>query len=406
MSSDGGVSRRQVEKLAALPVAERREHVSDLGELLASESPYVTQRAMDLLVETAAAYPGEVTAVIDPVAEQLGTHGVGTAAARVVAAVAAEEPAAVSERLPLLVAVLDSGGAVTAHVTDALASIGETSPDTLARRGIVETLFELLDDEDPAVRTNATGVLGDIAGTNPGAVAAGAAKLRARLDDESPAVQQHAASTLGQLASHSPAAVFEAMPELCALLESEDQGVRSAAVYTLGEATAAAEAVDESGLDALLAGLQADAAAVRQQTAFVIAEVAAADPALVAPQARRLTRSLADGDPQVRRNLLAALDRLDASVPDAVDTARADVGDAFEGLDPADAADVTPAQLRALAGDERAPDTLRRGARTALLDAGGERLDTASSGGRQCPNCGEEFGPDATFCSVCGASLE
>lgn len=420
MSNDGGVSRRQVEKLADLSVSARRERVSELGDLLAGESQYVRQRAMELLVEVAQQHPGVVAPVVDPVAEQLGTEALGADAARVVGAVAAEEPSVVKERLPLLIAVLDSGGAVTVHVTYALASIGAEEPEGLARRGILDTLFELVDDENPTVRTNVTRILGDVARTEPGAVAEAATRLRARLDDESSAVQQNVAYALGQTATESPGAVFEAFDALCDRLESSDPGVRASAAYALAAVATAGDALAPTDVDSLLGLLQADRPAVRQQAGFVLSAVAEADPAALVPHARRLTRAVAERDPQVRRNLLVALERLESANPDAVETAQSDVADALETVDPEGPSELTPDQLRGLADDDRAPDPLRQAARDALAGAGTEPVEhtpesevvgrdgetAAGSGDRQCPNCGEVFGPDATFCSVCGTSLE
>lgn len=410
MGTDGGVSRRQVEKLADLPRSERRDRLGELGELLSGGTPYVKRRAVELVADVSEEYPGSIAGVIDPVAGSLGTEGLSADAARAIANLAAEEPAAVRDRLPLLIAVIDSGGSVTVQITRALAAVGDASPESLAQPGICETLFALLDDESVAVRANATQVLDNVAATEPGAVADAGDALRGRLGDRSPAVQRNAAFAIGRLGAHSPGTLFRAIDELCELLESDDPGVRSGATYALSAAATTADAVDGDAIQQLLERLWADDPSVRQHAAFVLAELAAADPELVSPHAGQLARGLADGHQQVRRNLLQALAVLEEEHPEAVEEAYTAVSGALRTVDPGDASgDLTPSQLRGLADEKRAPHELRQAARDTLVGQDGDAIgsdDGDGDGGKRCPNCGEQFGPDATFCSVCGTSLE
>lgn len=398
MSNNGGVSRRQVEKLAAVPVAERQTRLSELGELLSNEDPYVQRRAIELIVEVAEAYPGQVADIIEPVAQQLGNDVIQGDAARVVAAVAASEPATVKERLPLLVAVLDTGGSVTAHVTDALVAISDSDPEALAQPGIVEQLRGQLTTEEPKIRTNVTGVLGDIAAVDPEKVRQAVEDLRDCLDDSVKSVRRNAVYALAELADITPQSVLEETEQLSQLLESEDADVRAGATAAL--AAAASQTVEKETASLLVDQLWDDSTVVREQAAFTLANLARTDPGLLESHIRQLTRGLADSDPRVRRNLLSALERLEEPFPEAIASARTQVGDALATVDPEDSTtDVTARQLRGLADEQRAPDELTAAAREALYSSG-------SDVSKACPNCGEQFEPDATFCSVCGTSLE
>jgi HEAT repeat protein len=398
MSNDGGVTRRQTEKLAELPIAERRNRLDELSDLLEEENPHVRQHAMNLIAEVAAVYPAEVSEIMDTVAQQLSDEMLDDDAAAVVATVAAATPTAVTERLPLLVAVIDEGGDVTQFVTTALVAISESNAETLTQPGIIEQLRGLLDADTPTVRANATQVLGDIADVNPDAVDTVGEDLQARLDDETLSVQRSATYALAQLADANPEVAIEASEQLCTLTGHEDSAIRAGAMAALA---AGATTSSEEPIEVLLDQLWAETPAVRAQAAFVLAELADSDPELLEPHARQLTRGLADENARVRGNLLSALSTLEESFPDTVAAARTQVGDALATVSPDDeTAEIPTAQLRELAGDKRVPTELRRAARDALY--GGD----ADSETRNCPNCGEAFSPDATFCSVCGTSLE
>lgn len=409
MDRDGGVQRRRVDELAEAGLPEQRDRVDELAGMLDAESRYVRVRAVELLVAVSESHPAAVADEVDAVAAQLGDEVVGADAARVVANVAAAEPATVEDHLPLLVAVLDSGGAVTEAITAALAAIGAESPDSLAQPGILETLFDLLDDGNAAVRKHATAVVSHVAAVAPGDVVPAGDALRERLDDDSTAVQRNAAAALGSVSKASPAVAVGALKELCGLLEHRNPDVRAAAASALGAmASAAAEGTpEEELLTTLLSGLRADAPVARQHAAFVLAELAVDDPGTVEPHATALARGAVDADPDVRRNLLRALTALETEHPETVEDASDALGETL-----ADAG--SAAALRAVAADETTPAPLRRAARDALVPGDREATDSGTKGDsgvsddadRVCPDCGEEFAPDATFCSVCGTSLE
>ena len=431
MVRDGGVQRRRIDELAELRPVDRHDAVDELATLLSGESAYVRARAMDLLVELSEEYPGALTGVSDEVAGLLGDDALGDGAARVLENLATEEPGAVADRLPLLVAVIDSGGAVTEHVTAALAALGADSPERLAQPGILDQLVDLLDDDTEAVRRNVTGALGDIASAEPGAVvdADAGTGLRERLGDDSPAVQRNAAYGLGQLAEASPPVVFDAIDDLCGLLESPDPGVRAAAAHALGASVTVTDAAGDDAIATVMGHLDAEAPTTRQQAAFVLAKVATRDPHAVRSHLGGIARGMVDSDLDVRRNLGHALRALETAVPDAVETATTEVSEWLGTVDTNENTGVSRDGLRGLANDENAPPELRQAARSAVvLDGqhavrpgtgpgtieGSGREDSArveddqkvDRGTQSCPECGETFESDATFCSVCGTSLD
>lgn len=430
MGSDDGIPRRQLEKISEMSVSERRNRLSELGDLLSEESPYVRSHAMGLVADLSEIYPAEVGEIIDPVAEQFGTDAVGVDAARVFSNVASEKPAAVVDRLPHLVAVIDSGGEVTEYLTDALVPIGGRTPEVLAQRGILNQLFVLLEGESPVVRKNVSRVLGDIASIEPEKVAKEGDALRDRLDDSSPTVQRNAAYTLGHLSESSPKVVCDSFEALCRLLHTSNPDVRAAAAYALSAASAGMNSADEESVESLVESLRSDQPLVRQHAAFVLAEMAVANPEPVRPYARRLIVGIADTHPQVRQNLVSAVTSLEAESPDAVEAAKTQVSEELKSLDVAEpSSEIREAELRGLTMEETAPVELRQAAREAVSLAGsrdttaetattetGQQSPQTPSGQREsagdatvtqvCSNCGEQFGPDADFCSICGMSLE
>ena len=202
--------------------------------------------------------------------------------------------------------------------------------------------------------------------------------------------------------------------------------------------------------------LKVQVMAARQHAAFVLATVAGENPRALNTRVRPIIRGIADTDPSVRRNLLHALGELDSAFPDRVEMARTEAAEALAGSDPREATDVDTAALRGMATDDRVPDDLRQAARAALPDGPGstdagtepdshpaktptseeptgqpesttdqsesttdqsesatdqsesatDQSETTTAETRTCPECGEQFGPDATFCTVCGTPLE
>jgi len=310
---DRDEQRARLDELRQVPSSALVTHISELEELLSADDPVVRSHALALVVELSADAPERATALIEPVAEQLGVDEHQQAAAQALADLVPERPEAIEPQLPLLVTALDAGGAVSANVTYVLSVLSDVAPDALTQPGVRNRLFALLASENVAVRMNVTRVLGDVARTEPEALLDDVDALQSCLGDHSPAVRQNAAFALGELASESPTVVFDAVDTLCALAEHEDREVRTAAVYALCTSAANAGAVDDTAVDAvvsLLDCLASESIPARRHAGFLLATVAAKTET-VDRHADRLRRHAGDSDHRVRENLERALAELD-----------------------------------------------------------------------------------------------
>lgn len=362
---------RRIEELSELPLSARRDHIPDLARLLGADEPYVQSRALELAAELSAEYPEDAAQLVDGVTTHLGNDVLGEDASRVIANVASEQPSVVSGRLPLLVAVVDSGGAVTVNVTYALASLAEDDPTSLAKEGVLNRLFTLLNDDDPTVRANVTRAVSEIAAVEPEPILNRVDAIPPLVHDTSSTVQQNALYTLGHLGEVSPWVVVDVLDDVCRLLESDDAELRTAAAYVLGSIARTADAADDRTVGVLAERLHDESPAIRQHAAFVIGEFAADNPEVVEPHVPSIARRMADSDPRVRQNTIAALRKLRSSSPSAVREAQSELRDALEN--PAGNEkpfDFTPAELQGLADEESAPDDIRQAAREAVILAG------------------------------------
>jgi HEAT repeat protein len=206
------------------------------------------------------------------------------------------------------------------------------------------------------------------------------------------------------------------------LLDHPDGDVRAGAAYALGTMATAPAALDEDATAVLLAKLRSESPAVRRHVGFVLARVAAENPEALRSQIRPVVGGIADSDPVVRRNLVHTLDDLGSAFPDVTDTVRSEVVEVLAGTDPmAESTDVDAGDLRGVATDEFVPADIRHAAREALATSAAEsvapaeaaasdRQETGASGTgddtQTCPDCGEQFDADATFCAVCGTPLD
>lgn len=316
---DGTALRQRVDELAQLPLSVLRTRTSELDELLGSESSDVRSEALSLVVKLSGVYPESVTDLAPSVVELLGDDDLQEDASQVLAHIAPEEPTAVEPHLPLLITAVDAGGDVTVNVTYVLSVLAPERHDTLARRGVLNKLLSLTSHENPAVRTNATSALGDVASGEPDALVDEAETLQECLRDSTPDVQKNAAYTLGHLARTSPGTVFGATEELCQLLESPDRAVRTSAVYALCETAMPTEPVEDRAIEALIECLRADRQSVRRHASFLLAAVASTDPDSVEPHEEHLARHAKDADFRVRQNLRSTLETLKETVPEAMD---------------------------------------------------------------------------------------
>lgn len=361
---------RRVEELSELPLSARRNEIADLAQLLGSDEPYVQSRTLELVAELSMEYPEDAAKLVDGVTAHLGDDVLGQDASRVIANVASEQPSVVSGRLPLLVAVVDSGGTVTVNITYALAALAEQDPDSLAKQGVLTRLFTLLNDDDVAVRANVTRAVSEIAAVEPDPILDRSEAIRQLIHDDSSAVQQNALYALGHLGEVSPWVVVDAMDEIYQLLESDDPGLRAAAAYVLGSITRTADAADDRTVGVLAERLHHESAPIRQHAAFVLGEFATDNPDIVEPHAPAIARRMADSEPRVRQNAIMALRELRNASPSAVRDAQAELRDALETPASVEQFDFTSAELRGLADEEAAPDDIRQAARETIVLAG------------------------------------
>lgn len=371
--------RQRVDDLVSLPAAERRSYLTELEELLGEDSLYVQSRAMEAIVELSEDYPNDVVPLLDTIVGHLGDDALGEDAALVIGNVAAADPTVVSDRLPVLVALIDSGGAVTVNVTYALAALSESAADSLAQEGIIAQLYALIDHENPAVRTNVMGVLSAIAAVQPDAITESFDLIRARLSDDRLAVRENTLDTIATLGPTAPATVFDALEELCLLLESEHSTERALVRYALSAPLDAAAELESTALESLVESLSVSDPVVRQQASYLLAEIGAENPESLASYGEELTRRFADEHAAVRGNAIRAMEELESFSPEDVATGRTVLKAALEncGQDGADAP-FDPGELRGLANEHHAPEELRHGAREALVRVGTEGADSTA----------------------------
>jgi HEAT repeat protein len=445
-----GAERERVAQLGRLAEADPAAlagHVPDLRESLGADSAYVRRRATRAAAALAGERPDAAADLVDELTDRLadeGDHDAAVALQRV----AAEDPDAVAGDLAALVTALDAEGSVVVPASGALASLAAADAASLAQPGVLDRLFDLLDDDRPAVRRNAAVALSSIAAADPAAVCAGAEDLGACLSDDAPSVRRAAAVALGTAGPACPDAVVAAASSLATLLDDPDPGVRAAGAFALGHALREDE-VSQRTVDALLGALHDGDETVRRHATFALAALAAADPDAVRPGVDALARRLVDAAAPVRRNARSALGALEDDYTAVVDEAVADVLDRLESADAGtDAIAFTAAELRGLAGDADAPADQRAAADHALSlvesdaveAAAGETATTAGSAGtatagdgaaadeaatgadataggggneaegdgggaRFCPNCGETIDAGGEFCPVCGTEV-
>ncbi len=398
----------ELAEIADTELSDLRGHVDELGDLLASDNKYVRGRALGVVTELSASYPDDVVGLIDPLTDSLGDDDLRADALLALGNVADERPDEVAAVLPAIVAVIDDDPNVRVNATYAMASIAAADPGAMARKGIVDQLFDLLADDRTEVKINASKALGDIAAADAMAVCGRANELHSLLEDASPEIRKNAAYALGAAGPGCPGGVIEAIPELTRLADDPDPEVRSAAGYALGY-PARLDADVEGIVESLVSYLNDDSARIRQHVTFALSVLASEDPAPLKPAVPGLTRRLADGNPSVRGNAVRALSILDDLHPGAVAEARQDLVMTLENLD-TEGGDFTLGQLRGLAEEEAVDDDLKAAAERAvtIVESGaieGPEDDDDEPDTIYCPSCGEAVDAAGSFCPACGGEI-
>jgi hypothetical protein len=260
-------------------------------------------------VALAGTEPTAVGVVADALADALGDDnraaGVRTDAAAALAAVADDDPAAVTGHAPVVVDALeDDAAAVRGHATHALAAVAEDDP-TAAAPG-TGALADRLSASDAAVRAAAANALTTVADADPNAVATVATTAAGHLADRQPAVRRGVAQALASVAETDPEAVVPVVAECADALGDADEAVRVGVADAIAAVADAAPHSVASAVDAAVDDLD-DVDAVRQPLAAAVAAVAVADPDAVAPHVDEVATHLTDDADAVREPLADAV---------------------------------------------------------------------------------------------------
>ena len=257
--------------------------------------------------------------------------GVRTEAARGAARLGLPEAA---ERLTTWLADADQG-----QRRAAIAALGEIGDEQAVGR-----LLRALGDTEPEVREEAVRALGRIGHGVP------LAPVSSMLEDSEPSVRREAAHVLGLLGDPS------ALMALAGRVEDSSPEVRAAVVSSLGQFG------DPLAVGALSSALGDEDSEVRLQAALALGRID--DPRAV----RRLSELSRGTDPRLSQAALASLSAIGGE--EAIHAL-------IEALARPSLHASAVTQLRALAAEERVPDTLLSSLAQALDDAGDDRGATA-----------------------------
>ncbi|MFB6140705.1 MAG: HEAT repeat domain-containing protein [Halosimplex sp.] len=197
--------------------------------------------SVDVDSPTPGSVDGELEEFVEPDRENLVVQRASARklAGVLLARVAAERPAAVSDRVDDLATFLDDSDVVVRKAAvDALHSVATADPATLADGDSVRTLADRLgSDEADEVRGRVAAILGTVTMERPEATLSQRETLvpaaTALLDAEETAVRSEAVKLLASIAAVEPEAVSQAVPELRARLEDGDSLVRARALWAL-----------------------------------------------------------------------------------------------------------------------------------------------------------------------------
>lgn len=253
---------------------------------------------------------------MDPDVETAET--VGLALEAVNAAVDADPDAGVVA-VPPLVDLLDADDpALRSGALSALVAVSEAHPETLSS-AVDRVAARASDADDDARRARLLLLLARLAEADPGAVLPAAGTVVDCVEDGSAAVRANATRAAAALAGADPAAVRPAVPALVETLDAGVAGPRIDAARALAAVPEGDPGTLADHVDALFAALADDSPAVRDPAMRAVAELAMADPPAVADRADDLLSRL--GDPAVGTTAVEAV--MGVAVVDPGGTARA-----------------------------------------------------------------------------------
>ena len=190
----------------------------------------------------------------------------------------------------------DSSSSFQSGVATALKNLGGASQE------IIQSLLNLLKDENPSVRSNATSALGNVGSESHEVIRT----LLRLIEDKNPSVRSSTASALGNLGQGSN----KVIQTLLILIEDKDPSVRSSAATALGSLGSASQEV----VHILLNLIKDKNFFVRSSAASALGNLGNASQEVI----QTLLNLLEGENPSVRSNAASALGNLGNSSPEVV----------------------------------------------------------------------------------------
>lgn len=287
-SSDGKSQRVAMSHLAKMAATSPNECISAVDlmiELLSDSHPAVQGEALEVLTRVAESDPERTRAGVEPVIHLVdeSTHSLlRNEAIQFLAEFSDHDPTVVTDAMPQLARLLRDESTDTDSTARILASVGSSQPGALAdivpklelfleteperahvwvleaighlskehaniTVDVAPTAGELLSAEQYTIRSNAAGVLADIADEYPTDVKPWIPDVIELMQDSDEQVRYNATSILSSVAKKYPDAVSPATEELLAVLNDESADTRFNACWALKrlKATSALEVLTE-----------------------------------------------------------------------------------------------------------------------------------------------------------------
>lgn len=221
-----------IRDVTVVRAASRVDLVPGLATAITTQDEPVA--AIAAMADIAADRPGDITPYLDDVIPLLSVDDeqVRDAAARGVSNVASTDPDGVVDAVPELTALLEARAAV-AYATYALSQVAEEHPSAV--KPAAPALSALLDDTSVSdtARLSATAALGRVVSEFPAILADSVAAVAALLDSENPKLRNNAVGLLGDIAQVHTDLVHPYVDRIAALFPTEDDYIRVNATCAL-----------------------------------------------------------------------------------------------------------------------------------------------------------------------------
>jgi hypothetical protein len=179
------------------------EDVPLFGSLLHSEDETVRRNSVYVLTRVSEEHPEEVLPAVQDVIDNLKDQNrdPNGSKSNLIGRVSRHYPDATVGAVPALHQLLheDISPKTTANAVGALADIAKQYPEDVVEDGCVESVSELLGNDDETVRYNACGMLEEVSKGDPEAIQTVVPELLERLEDGDEGVRIKTAYTLGEI---------------------------------------------------------------------------------------------------------------------------------------------------------------------------------------------------------------